>query len=250
MSTISTGAYPPGPKVSYLDGLLIASRLSDPLRFLTSIARKYGDVAHFQIGARPIFLLNHPEPIKDALTNYYENFSKTDSARKSRHFLGDGLITGEGDYHRSQRQLIRPAFCPQRIVAHASLIVEHGLRCRESWQDGQTLDVSREMSAEADEINRAVSVVLSQFSLFGKPFTRTLERLFRLRRTKRAQARIDEIIHKQISVRRDGVKSPDDLLSLLMSLDVGAGQRMTGRQLRDEALTIFLAGHETVAPMP
>ena len=108
---MATNLCPPGPRISRLDSLLLATRRRDPLNFLMKVAGEYGDIAHFQIGSRRIFLLNHPDYIKDALDRYYESFLKgRHEGRRTRHFLGEGLLTSEGEFHRRQRLLIQPAF--------------------------------------------------------------------------------------------------------------------------------------------
>ena len=142
---MSTNLCPRGPRVSRLDGFLLATRRRDILKFLIKVAGEYGDIAHFQIGSRRIFLLNHPDYIKDALAAHYESFVKGRQVRRTRHFLGDGLLTSEGEFHRHQRRLIQPAFHRQHFTAHESVIMEHGVLLRKRWQHGQQLDIMREM---------------------------------------------------------------------------------------------------------
>ena len=127
---MSTDPYPRGPRVSRLDGFLLATRRRDILKFLMKVAGEYGDIAHFQIGPKRIFLLNHPDYIKDALTRHYEIFVKGRQGRRTRHFLGNGLLTSEGEFHRRQRRLIQPAFDRQHFAAHESVLMEHGVRLR------------------------------------------------------------------------------------------------------------------------
>src|ERR1700674_5985525 len=95
---MSTNPYPRGPRVSRLDGFLLATRRRDILKFLMKVAGEYGDIAHFQICSTRIFLLNHPDYIKDALTGHYESFVKGRQGRQTRHFLLDGLLTSEGEF--------------------------------------------------------------------------------------------------------------------------------------------------------
>ncbi len=251
-------------RLNSLNGLPLATGLRSPLEFLTSITQKYGDLVHFQIGSRRIFVLNHPDYIKDALTHHHEDFSKIDVTRESKHFLGRGLVTSEGAYHRSQRRLIQPAFHHQQITGHASLIVEHGRRYRERWQDGQIINLELEMRrvtlgiiskllfgieavAEANESAEAVSVLFSRFRPFGKPFAKLTGRLPFAARSKQAEARLDKIIYELIARRRHAKDKQGDMLSVLMDLKNGENNRMSDVEVRDEALTIFLAGHETLA---
>jgi cytochrome P450 len=233
-----------------------------------NIAREYGDIAHFQIGSRRTFLLNHPDYIRDALGVYYEYFTKGRPRRRSRHFLGEGLLTSEGEFHRGQRQLIQPAFHKRQFEAHEAVIMEHGLLMRESWQHGQQIDVALEMKrltmaivskilfdtktdAEADEINEAVRLVLTQFSPFGSPFGNLLAKLpmSRARRIQKAQERLDTIIRRIIAERRLSGDDRGDLLSTLIFAqdETGNEAAMNDLHVRDETLTLFLAGHETMA---
>jgi len=264
---MSTNPYPRGPRVSRLHGFLLATRRRDILKFLVTVAGEYGDIVHFQIGQKRIFLLNHPDYIKDALTRHYESFVKGRQARRTRHFLGAGLLTSEGEFHRRQRRLIQPAFHRQHFAAHESVIIEHGVRLRKRWKHGQQLDIMREMKglmlaitskmvfdtktdAEADEINEAVALVISQFQLFGSPLGNLLAKLpmSRARRVGKAQVRLDGLVRRRIAERRQSGEDHGDLLSMLIAaLDHPSSDRqMDELTVRDEAVTFFLAGYETM----
>ncbi|MDQ3804531.1 MAG: cytochrome P450 [Acidobacteriota bacterium] len=260
---MSVNPPPPGPKVSRLQGFMLATRRRDPLAFLLRLARDYGDIAHFQIGSRRIFLLNHPDYIKDALGGHYDSFSKRHGSGPSKHFLGEGLVISEGDYHRSQRRLIQPAFHRRHVAGHAALMVEHAARWRERWSHGQRVDVAREMrlltleimsrllfgvesEAEAEEIGEAVTLIFTQFRPFGMPLARLLNALPHARRVERAKSRLDAIIYRRIAERRAGARGGADLLGMLLEME-GEGGPLTDTQVRDEVLTLFLAGHESVA---
>src|SRR5205085_7639304 len=179
-----------------------------------------------------------------------------------------GLLTSEAEFHRRQRRLAQPAFHHKRSQAYATGMAEYGARHRERWQDGQTLDVAQEMmgltlaivgktlfdadvEGEAKEIGRALSDIMHMFDRLTTPFPWLLELLplpsnFRFAR---ARARLDETIYRIINERRATGEDRGDLLSmLLLATDTeGDGTGMSDRQLRDEAMTIFLAGHETTA---
>lgn len=264
---MSTSPYPRGPRVSRLGGFLLATRRRDILQFLMKVAGDYGDIAHFQIGPKRIFLLNHPDYIKDALTRHYESFVKGRQVRRTRHFLGDGLLTSEGDFHRRQRRLIQPAFHRQHFTAHESVIMEEGTRLRKRWQHGQQLDIMREMKrlmlaitskmvfdtkteAEADEINEAVALVISQFQLFGSPLGSLLAKLpmSGARRVRKAEDRLDAIVRGRITERRLSGENHGDLLSMLIAAlgEPSSDTQMDELTVRDEAVTFFLAGYETM----
>jgi len=260
--------YPPGPKLSRLDGFMLATRRRDPLAFLMKLARDYGDIVHFEIGPRHVFLLNHPDYIRDALNAHYQYFLKGPPRRQTRHFLGEGLVTSDGDFHRRQRRLVKPAFHKQQVTAYEGVMMDHIMRLCESWQDGQEIEMMREMKCltmaiigsllfsietrpEADEINEAVELVFSQFTPFGSPFRNLLARLpmSRVRRIHKAQAHLDAIIRRIIAERRRSGEDCGDLLSMLIRAQDEAepGAAMTDVNVRDEALTLFLSGHETMA---
>jgi cytochrome P450 len=264
---MSTNPYPRGPRVSRLDGFLLATRRRDILKFLMKVAGEYGDIAHFQIGPKRIFLLNHPDYIKDALTRHYEIFVKGRQGRRTRHFLGNGLLTSEGEFHRRQRRLIQPEFDRQHFAAHESVLMEHGVRLRKRWQHGQQVDIMREMKgltlaitskmifdtetdAEANDINEAVALVISQFQLFGSQLGNVLAKLpmSRARRVRKAQDRLDGIVRRRIAERRQSGKDHGDLLSMLISAldEPSSDMQMDELTVRDEAVTFFLAGHETM----
>jgi cytochrome P450 len=241
---------------------MLATRRRDPLAFLTGLARDYGDVSHFQIGERHVFLLNHPDYIRDALGRHYDNFSKRHGKGTSKHFLGEGLVISEGDYHRSQRRLIQPAFHRREVAGHAALMVDGAARWRERWVEGRHMDVAREMrlltleimsrlmfgiesEGEAEEIGEAVTLIFTQFRPFGMPLARLMGALPHARRVERAKKRLDEIIYRRIAAGRASGRR-GDLLSALLELEGEAGP-LTDTQVRDEVLTLFLAGHESVA---
>jgi cytochrome P450 len=264
---MSTNPYPPGPRVSHLDGFLLATRRRDILNFLMKVAGEYGDIAHFRIGPKHIFLLNHPDYIKNALTSHYESFVKGQQIRRTRHFLGEGLLTSEGEFHRRQRRLIQPAFHRHHFTAHEAVIMEYAERLSERWQHGLKLDVMREMKrlmltitskmifgtktdAEADEINEAVGLVISQFQLFGSPLANLLAKLpmSGARRIRKAQDRLDRIVRRIIAERRESCQDHGDLLSMLIAAfdEPGTDAQMDELHVRDEAVTFFLAGSETM----
>jgi cytochrome P450 len=237
------------------------------LNFLVDLAREYGDIAHFQIGSRRVFLLNHPDYIKDALDRYYESFAKGRQDPGRRHFLGEGLLTAEGELHRRHRRLIQPAFHKHLFAKQEAVTIEQGLRVCERWRHGQQVNIVREMKrltlsitsqilfntktdAEADEINQAMKLVVSQSAPFGSPLGSLLAKLpmSRMRRINVAKATLDGIVRRVIAERRQSGEEHDDLLSTLVSVlhDPDSDTQTNDLRIRDEALTFFLAGFETL----
>jgi cytochrome P450 len=240
--------------------------LRDPLEFLSRTARKYGDVVQIALPGLPAVMLSHPDDIDHVLRTNHREFRKDVINRQLIDVLGQGLLTSDGDFWRRQRQLAQPAFQTQQLQLHAAAIVESADRLAAGWSDGQPLDICREMSrltarvvartlfnAQVDDDGVDVFTALEDvMARFANPAT-SVSRLapwlptpswLRYRRaTRRLHAIIDRIIHQR---RADG-RDPGDLLGRLLAARDEQGERMTDRQLRDELITLFLAGHETTS---
>jgi cytochrome P450 len=241
----------------------------DPLAFLTGLATRYGDIARVPLGSETVYLLNHPDLVRDVLVTHHRAFHKGRGLERARMLLGDGLLTSEGDVHRRQRRLAQPAFHRQRVAAYGASMASHAAARRDRWRDGVVIDAHREMMAltlaivgttlfdadvedEAAEIGEALATTFESFSFgFFLPFGHLLERLPlpATLRFRKARARLDATVYRLIEERRRSGGDRGDLLSmLLLAQDTeGDGGGMTDTQLRDEAMTIFLAGHETTA---
>jgi cytochrome P450 len=258
---------PRGPKNLPVVGHLPAFR-AHPIDFLMKMAREYGDLPYFRLGPQHVYLVNHPELVREVLVTNQANFTKSRALQRARVLLGQGLLTSEGQFHLRQRRLAQPAFHRERLAAYASVMSEYGVRLRDRWTAGSTLDVSQEMmrltlavvgktlfsaevEEEASEIGDALTTVLKMFRMLMMPFSEYLEKLPlpSVRRFDKARARLDQTIYGLIHERRRSREDTGDLLSmLLLAHDEEAdGSGMTDQQVRDEALTLFLAGHETTA---
>jgi len=252
--------FPPWASLTYRFG-------RDPLTFLTTLARTYGDVSSYRMGGELIFLVNHPTLIKDILVGSDRNFTKSRGLERTKRLLGNGLLTSEGAVHLRQRRLAQPAFHRDRIAAYAKTMVACAERLSDRWTADAALDVAQEMArltlsiagrtlfdvdveSQAGEVGRALTEVMEPFWLLMTPFGNALERLpfGALHRARLARERLDRIIYGFIADRRASGRDHGDLLSmLLLARDEDDGGVMTDRQVRDEAMTIFLAGHETTA---
>jgi cytochrome P450 len=259
--------FPPGPKrIIPLAGLLAYRR--GPLPFFQNLAAQYGDISYFRLGPQQAFFLNHPDYIKDVLIANHQSFMKGLALQRAKRLLGEGLLTSEGEFHRRQRRLAQPAFHRQRIASYAAVMTEYAAQARKRWHDGETLDIWEEMmrltlaivgktlfdadvESDAREVGAAMSVVMDLFNTVTLPFFELLQKLPlpQLRRFDSAKAKLDTIIYRLIEERRRSGEDRGDLLSLLLLArdPEGDGSQMTDAQLRDEAMTIFLAGHETTA---
>lgn len=233
----------------------------DPLEFFTTLAREHGDIVRFRLGdhEHDIYLLNHPDYIRDVLVTQDRNFTKWFAVERIKEVLGEGLFVSEGEFHRRQRRLSQPAFHGERIARYAEEMVLLAVRVRDSWKEGAVLDVCREMNwlammivgrtlfganveSDAEQIRDALDEILEQFerSILPQADREDFEK---------ALGRIDAAVYRIIQARHATNEDHGDLLSmLLLAQDAeGDGQRMSDLQLRDEAMTIFLAGHETSA---
>ena len=257
----------PGPRQRHI-GEFALSIIRRPLDFFDRLKRDYGDLAGFHIGKQPIVLVSNPELIRDVLVTHGRLFVKGRSLERAKILLGEGLLTSEGELHLRQRRLAQPAFHRARIAAYADTMSTYAERRAERWRDGQQVDVLREMAAytlavvgrtlfdadiegEAPEIGEALTSAIDAFNLSVLPFFELLERLPlpTTLRFRRGRARLDATIYRIIAERRASGEDRGDLLSmLLLAHDTeGDGTGMSDRQLRDEAMTLLLAGHETTA---
>ena len=259
---------PPGPRGRYLVGnLLDYSR--NPLGFLEGSARRYGDVVRLQFPGPPAYLISHPEYIHRVLLAENRNFVKDRETRRSVGFLGKGLLVNEGSFWRRQRRLAQPAFHRERIAGYGEVMVSYTERMLDGWRSGEDRDIHRDMmsltleivaktlvdadiSDEAEKVGEALGAVMSYSSDQGSGvFLRMLPESIPTpagRRFDRAIEQLDEFIYGIIDQRRKSGQDTGDLLSMFLhARDEDTGKGMDDKQLRDEVMTIVLAGHETTA---
>jgi cytochrome P450 len=240
----------------------------DPLAFGVSIAREFGDIAHYQVGPLHVYQLNHPDFARQILVEEPEKFYKPRLIKQAfGAFAGQGLLTSDGAMWKQQRKLIQPAFHHAQLVTYGAVMVDHALRMLESLEDGAVLEIH--------ELMPSLTLAIVVQTLFGADVTREatdvgplmvavldaandrLNSVLRLpswlptrrnRREKRALARLDELLNSFIAAHRASSEQPADLLSMLLAAtDEDSGSRMSDRQLHEEMMTLFLAGHETTA---
>ncbi|MFN4258695.1 MAG: cytochrome P450 [Gemmataceae bacterium] len=257
---------PNGPPItSWLYGNLPEFKQAR-LETMTRWAREYGDVVGLRFGHRRIYLLSHPDLIQEVLVEQATNFTKHFSLRMTPLILGNGLLTSEGDFWRRQRRLVQPAFQKSRIASYAPVMVEYTEQLLKGWQPGDKRNIHAEMSRltlqiaaktlfdadaadDAQHVGEAMQVMQESFiRLFNRLvpiplFIPTANNI----RIKRAARQLDDIIYGFIRQRRASKVNKSDLLSLLLNARDEDNSRMTDKQVRDEAMTLFLAGHETTA---
>jgi cytochrome P450 len=243
--------------------------MRNSIKFLMESAKQYGDLLHFKLGPQHVFLLSNPDDIKNVLVTDHGNFLKGRVLQRMKRLLGNGLLTSEKDLHRRQRRLVQPAFHQDRLVGYSEIMTDNAERLQaERWCTGDVIDISQEMTrltlvivgktlfgaetqSVAEEVAGCVRTLIDLFNLLRLPYSEWLEKLPlpSIRRFDAARDRLDSIIYAIIVERRKEKMDGRDLLSMLLAAQdsEGAGGGMSDRQLRDEVLTIFLAGHETTA---
>jgi cytochrome P450 len=256
---------PPGPT-----GTLVGGSLRDfnrqRLDFFVRVARDYGPLASFRFGPRRMYLASDPDLIERVLVTDAKHYIKHFGARMYKPVLGNGLVTSEGDFWLRQRRLSQPAFLKSRVLSYAPAMAAITRTMLAGWRPGQTVDVHDEFSAVTSAIalktlfglddagDRAefVDRLRLAFDLLSDRF-RDLVRLPmwvptpRNLRTKRAIAHLYRVVDGFVAAGRARKEPGDDLLARLVAAQDDDGSRMTDTQLREEAMTLYLAGHETTA---
>lgn len=256
----------PGPEGSSLVGNLVQLG-QEPLGFLTECASKYGDLIPLRLGLTPACLITNPDYIEQVLKDR-DSFIKGKGLRSLRSLLGEGLLTNEGESWFRQRRLAQPVFQQKRIAGYGKAMVEYAEQLVNSWQDGQTRDIHEDMmrltlnivmktifnqdvsEGEAQNIAHAVDVALDWFESKRKQGFLVLEWFPRPEniRYKNAIQQLDQSVYGIINQRRSSGESPGDLLSMLMEArDEDDNSQMSDKQLRDELITLIIAGHETTS---
>ena len=263
---MTTSVFPPGPKARFPLDLYVRFR-SDRIGFLEEMA-SFGDVSHLSFNNMHLYLLNHPDMIRDLLVNNHRQFTKSRALHLAEWLLGKGLLTSEGDFHLRQRRLVQPAFHRQRMAGYADVMAAYAARTADRWQDGARVNMAQEMMRltlaivgktlfdadvedEAPQIGQALTESLHAVNRMLLPGGPTMEKLPlpANRRAEDARQLLNDTIYRIIRERRESGEDRGDLLSMLLQAqdEEGDGSRMTDEQVRDEAMTLFLAGHETTA---
>jgi cytochrome P450 len=253
---------PPGPKPHFLIGNMpLASR--DPLIVLTRWAREYGDLFYYRAGWIDVYFFNRPDLIELVLVRNHANLLKDRVVQNSRWFLGNGLLTSEGEEWKRQRRLTQPAFYRERIASHATLMTGYTEQMLAAWQDSATVDVHQQMmnltlrivvrtlfgveAGEIDEISGALNTIMRHTSGIGlllPPWSRYLP-IPAMGNVRRAIRKLNATVGELIDMRRAQCRTdPEDLLSTLFSARDQNGAAMSGSEVRDQVLTFLLAGHE------
>ncbi|MEQ1922509.1 MAG: cytochrome P450 [Pyrinomonadaceae bacterium] len=236
-----------------------------PIQFFIERSQKYGDIFAFRIGRQKAYFIKHPDHIKEVLVTKQANFVKEDFLKRGKFILGNGLITSEPEVHRRQRRMIQPGFHQKRIEGSAATMVAFSKKTSDGFVDGSSLDMSAEMlhltlrivaktlfnadiEKDAQDFGEVLTTFLDLFNMLVFPMDTSGDRPpdMTAAEIQAARQKIDNIIYRLISERRASGEDTGDLLSLLMqATDHGKG--MSDELVRDEMVTLFLAGHETIA---
>jgi cytochrome P450 len=230
------------------------------------LADTYGDIAHYKIGWNHIVFLNHPEYIREVLVVQNDNFIKERTVKRSKMLLGEGMITAEGADHRGQRQVAQPAFHRQRIPEYARTMVGEAARMRDSWRAGKERDIAIDMmhltlnvvaktlfaTDLGDEVKELASAINRIMGLYNfLVLLPAAEWLVHVRPPGlaafvRARKRIDAVVYRMIEAHRKRHADSGSLLDMMLAASPNRSADAE-QSLRDQVITIFLAGYETVA---
>ena len=256
---------PPGPRGTWIGGNLhqFGPRRLD---FLVDVARQYGGLASIRFGTRRIFLASDPNLIEQVLVTDAKHYIKHFGARAYKPILGNGLVTSEGETWLRQRRLSQPAFLKQRVQSYAPLMADLTIRMLDSWKPGADVDIHFEFSSLTSAIALKTLFDLDDAGDRDR-FTKTLRLAFNLmsarlrrivslptwlpigsnRQLNLATKELFSVVDGFIAACRTRKEPGNDLLSRLVAAQDDDGSRMSDRQLREEMMTLYLAGHETTA---
>lgn len=261
----------PGPRGFGLISTILSFQ-RDQLQTLVDLTSRYGDIVAYRFGPFPVVLLNHPEAVTRVLQDNHPNYGKSNSPfyRMLRQFLGDGLVTSDGDFWRRQRRLAQPAFGRRRLEALTPMMVACTQSMLGRWRQlpaGSRLDISNEMMAltlqiagqalfsqDLSQNTHAIAEALEELQVqMGQRF-QSLAPLppilptARDRRFRGSRQLLNSLALQIVRLRRGHRERPQDLLTaLLEARDPESGESMSDQQICDELITFLLAGHETTA---
>jgi cytochrome P450 len=258
--------FPPGFQRNLLWFALRRFRPANPIFLFQHLVDEYGDIAHYKIGWNHILFLNHPDYIREILVVQNDNFIKERTVQRTKMLLGEGMITAEGAKHRTQRQVAQPAFHRQRIPEYANTMVREAVSARDSWRDGQERNIAIDMMhltlnivastlfatdlrGEVDELADSINRIMGLYNfLVLLPAAEWLVHVRPpgLAAFVRARKRIDEVVYRMIEAHRRQHSDSGSLLDMMLAA-APEHTPESEQSLRDQVITIFLAGYETVA---
>jgi cytochrome P450 len=257
---------PPGPTGHFLVGNALDFSHGDWFGFFRRCVQEHGDVVSFRFLNVPMCLLTHPHDIESVLVKNAANFVKPRNYQALKLVLGNGLLTSEGESWQRKRKLAQPSFKHESITRCAEFMVDSARQMVDRWRDGESRDVHAEMMAltltvvakslfgadvsqESANLCHALGEVSSQLrampniSFFLPKFVPTPSTM----RLRRAVRELDRVIFSIIRERRTTISHSADLLQVLLDAHQEGGGQMAEQDLRDEVMTLFIAGHETTS---
>ena len=287
MTALGARRVAPGPRGLDLVRAVVGARTRDPLAYYGDLVARHGDVVSLRVGTKRFCLVNDPAVIEHVLKDNARNYTKGPSYERFRAFIGNGLLTSEGELWRRQRRLVQPLFHHESIARFTAVVAELASELLGEWEGharaGAPVDVAADLmrlslavvgrtllgsdpSARAAVVRDAIAEILRKSDEQLNSWLRLLDVVLPLRRHiayaiegrlptasnrrfRRAVATLDEIVLDLIRRRRrePGPAGPDLLTLLMEARDAEVQEGMTDGQLRDEVMTILLAGHETTA---
>ncbi len=265
MAGMEPAVHPPGPpprRKGLASIPFMVQFARDPLGFVGRRFARYGDIYYAPSGGVPLYVIRHPDHIAQVLLHGANKFGKGHTAfDRLSEVLGQGLLTTEGEVWKRQRRMVQPAFTRKRLVGYADAMTAETLRSMERWHDGQQIDMSREMvdltlhvvtrtlfdHVSGDETDE-VATAMRQFNAYmGLPalapaWMPTPSRV----KLERGIKRLDAHLEALVAAREPGANRSDLLQSLVDAVDEDGG-RLTRKELRDQLVTLYLAGHETTS---
>lgn len=245
----------------------IRAFVRNPLKFFEMLARDYGDMSRIRYAGTEAALLAHPDQVREVLVTQHKAMRKGPGLQRLRPLLGNSLLIADHEDHRRLRRLSQPAFSKQNLEAYDRHVTEEARRIESDWRDGMHLDMSEammtltlrivarallgtDMKESVPAVAETLDAALALWQKGFNPITR-LYHLFptaRRRRFVAAKAKMDRIIDSLVESHRLGEGSDDNLLGMLVAArDEESGQRLNDRELRNEVVTMMMAGHETTA---
>ncbi|HEX8997227.1 MAG TPA: cytochrome P450 [Ktedonobacterales bacterium] len=254
---------PPGPGGDWGIANLLAFQ-RDPLTFFTGMRRSYGPIARVRMLRREITLFTAPEYAYYFLVDHAQNFTSATGRDILKRFLGEALLTSDGEEHRRQRRLVQPAFHRKRVESYAATMIGQTQQMLDRWRVGDEVD----MAAALQELTLRIIVqalfdldLEAQGTALSQLFTTVVEsqqvgplgEIFAqwnvgpIRQAQEARAKLDEFVYGLISQRRAEGRDHGDVLSMLLEARDESGAPMSDREVRDQAMTLIAAGHETTS---
>lgn len=260
-------AVPQSPPIPTLSGtIFLRQPFASMPAFLRGISQQYGPIVRFRYPWRSMYFVDDAAMLQDVFINNAADFKKGRGTERLSRLLGNGLLTAAQPEHLQHRRLVQPVFHKKRIDACAEVMVDATRRRVDAWTPGATIEIDREAMALALEIvatalfgsnltddmakiGHALDVSIATFPFAMLPFSQIFDEIPIpiTRRFNAARDTLDGIVYRMMAEHRASGRDTGDLLSMLMASCDDGDAGMNDKQIRDEALTILLAGHETTA---